>query len=93
MKERTVSTEISQVTQFSWRYCPNCTVVGKGFRYIRLTFEGDHMIGALTLGRTDSIGVLRGLIHTPISLGPWKERLMAEPAKFVEAYIDRTQVI
>lgn len=63
------------------------------FKYIRLTFKGDHMIGALTLGRTDSIGVLRGLIHTPVSLGPWKERLMADPAKFVEAYIDRTQVI
>jgi NAD(P)H-nitrite reductase large subunit len=63
------------------------------FRYIRLTFKGDHMIGALTLGRTDSIGVLRGLIHTPVSLGPWKEKLMADPAKFVEAYIDRTQVI
>jgi len=65
----------------------------QGFRYIRLTFKGDHMIGALTLGRTDSIGVLRGLIHTPVSLGPWKERLIAEPGKFVEAYIDRTQVI
>ena len=51
------------------------------------------MIGALTLGRTDSIGVLRGLIHTPVSLGPWKEKLIAEPGKFVEAYIDRTQVI
>lgn len=63
------------------------------FKYIRLTFKGDHMIGALTLGRTDSIGVLRGLIHTPVSLGPWKEKLMADPAKFVEAYIDRTQVI
>jgi NAD(P)H-nitrite reductase large subunit len=63
------------------------------FRYIRLTFEGDYLIGALTLGRTDNIGVLRGLIHTPVSLGPWKEKLMADPAKFVEAYIDRTQVI
>jgi len=63
------------------------------FKYIRLTFKGDHMIGALTLGRTDSIGVLRGLIHTPVSLGPWKEKLMKEPGKFVEAYIDRTRVI
>lgn len=65
----------------------------QGFRYIRLTFQGDHMIGALTLGRTDSIGALRGLIHTPVSLGPWKEKLMADPGKFVEAYIDRTRVI
>ncbi len=63
------------------------------FKYIRLTFKGDHMIGALTLGRIEQVGVLRGLIHTPVSLGPWKEKLMADPAKFVEAYIDRTQVI
>ena len=63
------------------------------FKYIRLTFKGDYMIGALTLGRTDQVGVLRGLIHTPVSLGPWKQKLMADPAKFVEAYIDRTQVI
>ncbi len=63
------------------------------FKYIRLTFKGDHMIGALTLGRIEQVGVLRGLIHTPVSLGPWKEKLMKDPAKFVEAYIDRTQVI
>lgn len=63
------------------------------FKYIRLTFKGDHMIGALTLGRIEQVGVLRGLIHTPVSLGPWKEKLMKDPAKFVEAYIDRTQII
>ena len=45
------------------------------------------------LGRPDSIGVLRGLIHTPVSFGPWKEKLMADPANFVEAYIDRTRVV
>jgi len=63
------------------------------FRYLRLTFKGDHVIGALTLGRTDHIGVLRGLIHTPVSLGPWKEELLKNPGRFVEAYIDRTRVI
>lgn len=63
------------------------------FRYLRLAFEGDHVIGALTLGRTDHIGVLRGLIQTPVSLGPWKDELLKNPGRFVEAYIDRTRVI
>ena len=61
------------------------------FRYTRLTFEDDRLIGALTLGRTDHVGVLRGLIQTRIALGPWKEKLMADPNKIVEAYIDRTR--
>lgn len=63
------------------------------FRYLRLTFDGDHVVGALTLGRTEHVGVLRGLIQTPVSLGPWKEELMKNPGRFVEAYIDRTRVI
>lgn len=61
------------------------------FRYTRLTFVGDRVVGALTLGRTDQVGVLRGLIQTPVALGPWKDRLMADPNKFVEAYVDRTR--
>ncbi len=61
------------------------------FRYTRLEFDGDRIIGALTLGRTDHVGVLRGLIQTEIPLGPWKRKLMADPNRIVEAYIDRTQ--
>jgi len=63
------------------------------FRYTRLAFEGDRLVGALTLGRTDHVGVLRGLIQTRVSLGPWKDRLIRDPDKIVEAYIDRTRVI
>ena len=63
------------------------------FRYTRLAFEGDRLVGALTLGRTDHVGVLRGLIQTRVSLGPWKDKLLADPSKIVEAYIDRTRVI
>lgn len=60
------------------------------FRYIRLEFEGDRIVGALSLGRTDHIGVLRGLIQTRLPLGAWKGKLMADPNRIVEAYIDRT---
>jgi NAD(P)H-nitrite reductase large subunit len=62
------------------------------YRYMRLEFDGsDHLVGALSLGRTEHIGVLRGLIQTRISLGPWKARLMEDPNRIVEAYVARTQ--
>lgn len=60
------------------------------FRYTRLEFDGDRLVGALALGRTDHVGVLRGLIQTGLHLGPWKDKLMADPNRIVEAYIDRT---
>ncbi len=63
------------------------------FRYTRLCFEKDRLVGALTLGRTDHVGVLRGLIQARISLGPWKDRLKDDPNKIVDAYIARTQTI
>jgi NADPH-dependent 2,4-dienoyl-CoA reductase/sulfur reductase-like enzyme len=63
------------------------------FRYTRLEFDGDRIVGALSLGRTDHVGVLRGLIQTEIPLGAWKQKLMADPNRIVEAYIDRTQGI
>jgi len=61
------------------------------FRYMRLEFDDDRLVGALALGHTDHVGVIRGLIQTGVHLGPWKQKLMADPNRIVEAYIDRTQ--
>ena len=60
------------------------------YRYTQLAFDGDHMVGALTIGRTENIGVLRGLIQSRTKLGVWKERLMKNPNRFMEAYIAGT---
>jgi NAD(P)H-nitrite reductase large subunit len=65
------------------------SLVEKESRYIRLAFEDDRVIGALTLGRTDHVGVLRGLIQTPVHLGEWKDKLMADPNQIMEAYLAR----
>ena len=62
-----------------------------GFRYLRLEFDGDRLIGSLSLGRTDHIGALRGLIQARRRLGPWKDALMADPQRFMEAYVDCSQ--
>lgn len=64
-------------------------IVEKDSRYIRLAFDGDRLVGALTMGRTDHVGVLRGLIQTPVHLGEWKEKLMADPHRIMEAYLAR----
>ncbi len=57
------------------------------FRYMRLEFDGDKIVGALSLGRTDHIGVLRGLIQTEIKLGVWKDKLIADPHLIADAYV------
>ena len=60
------------------------------FRYIRLQFDGDKLIGANTLGITQNIGAIRGLIQSKIPLGIWKARLMNNPLLFMEAYVSMT---
>jgi NAD(P)H-nitrite reductase large subunit len=62
-----------------------------GFRYLRLEFEEDRLIGCLSLGRTDHIGVLRGLIQSKRRLGAWKDTLMDDPHRFMEAYVAGSQ--
>ncbi|MGI9310887.1 MAG: NAD(P)/FAD-dependent oxidoreductase, partial [bacterium] len=63
----------------------------ENFRYIRLRFEDDRLIGANTLGLTEHIGILRGLIQGRFGLGEWKARLMENPLQLMEAYLAATQ--
>lgn len=57
------------------------------FKYLRLNFKDDVLVGALSLGRTDHMGVLRGLIQNRTHLGPWKAKLMEDPHRIMEAYV------
>ena len=61
------------------------------YKYLRLEFLGDVLIGATCVGTTDHIGVLRGLIQGKIPLGGWKETLMGDPTKVMDAYLDAGQ--
>jgi NAD(P)H-nitrite reductase large subunit len=61
------------------------------FQYINLQFDGDHLVGASSVGKTQHIGVLRGLIESKVDLGEWKQRLMQDPSAVMEAYIGSTQ--
>ncbi len=63
------------------------TLDAAGFRYLRLEFDDDHLIGGLSIGRTENIGVIRGLIQGRVRLSDWKARLIADPHRLMEAYV------
>jgi len=61
------------------------------FKYLNLQFKDDVLVGASSLGMTQHVGVMRGLIQTGASLGEWKAKLMAEPNRISEAYLASAQ--
>ena len=61
------------------------------YRYLSLKFRDDVMIGATSIGLTEHVGALRGLIQGRVRLGEWKDRLLHSPLQFVDAYIARSQ--
>ncbi len=63
------------------------------YRYLNLHFDDDVLVGANSLGLTQHVGVLRGLIQTRAPLGAWKDRLLRDPTHIMEAYVAATQGI
>lgn len=61
------------------------------YKYLRLEFLGDVLVGATCVGVTEHIGVLRGLIQGKVDLGEWKKILMKEPTKVMDAYLAKGQ--
>ena len=61
------------------------------FRYLRLEFQEDRLVGANTVGLTEHSGVLRGLIEGKVRLGAWKQRLLQNPTLLMEAYLAQCQ--
>jgi NADPH-dependent 2,4-dienoyl-CoA reductase/sulfur reductase-like enzyme len=57
------------------------------FKYLRLEFDGDMLVGATSLGLTEHVGVIRGLIQSRVRLGKWKARLMHDPTQVMAAYL------
>jgi NADPH-dependent 2,4-dienoyl-CoA reductase/sulfur reductase-like enzyme len=65
----------------------------KEYRYLSLQFDGDVLVGATTIGTTQHVGILRGLIQGRTPLGRWRDQLLESPIRFVEAYVARTQPV
>jgi NAD(P)H-nitrite reductase large subunit len=57
------------------------------YRYLNLQFDGDRLVGANSVGFSDHIGALRGLIEGQVRLGKWKQRLLADPTQIMQAYL------
>ncbi len=65
----------------------------QGFRYLNLQFAGDRLVGASSLGVTEHVGAIRGLIQSRTPLRDWKPRLLKDPTRFMEAYVGTVQPI
>jgi len=60
------------------------------YRFLSLQFREDRLVGAHAVGLTQHVGVLRGLIQRDAPLGPWKDRLLRDPTRIMEAYLATT---
>ena len=58
-----------------------------GILSFNLQFKEDILVGANSVGYHKHLGMLRGLIETKIPLGPWKDRLIANPVQIADAYL------
>ena len=57
-------------------------------RHLSLQFSGDRMVGCNSVGWTDHIGVMRGLVEGEVHLSAeWKARLLADPTQLMPAYL------
>ena len=55
-------------------------------RHLSLQFKDDVLIGCNSVGWTQHVGAMRGLVEGQIKLGAWKDKLMQDPTRLVEAY-------
>jgi NAD(P)H-nitrite reductase large subunit len=64
-----------------------------GFIYRKLLWRDDQLVGAIFTGRPDDMGMLtdvgmvKGILQTQTSLGPWKQFLAENPFDIRRAYI------
>jgi NAD(P)H-nitrite reductase large subunit len=63
----------------------------KAGRHLSLQFRDDVLVGCNSVGWTDHVGVMRGLVEGQVRLGQWKEALLADPTRLMEAYLGSAQ--
>lgn len=63
----------------------------ENFRYLRLEFSRDILIGCNAVGITEYSTVLRSLIQHQVRLGDWKDRLLQDPSLLKQAYAESVQ--
>ncbi len=63
----------------------------KAARHLSLQFQGDVLVGCNSVGWTEHVGVMRGLVEGQVHLGEWKDKLKQDPTKLMEAYLASAQ--
>ncbi|MGH8807958.1 MAG: NAD(P)/FAD-dependent oxidoreductase, partial [Noviherbaspirillum sp.] len=58
----------------------------RNFKFLRLEFSRDVLIGCNAVGVTEHAGILRALIQHQVRLGEWKDRLLHDPTLLKDAY-------
>jgi NAD(P)H-nitrite reductase large subunit len=66
------------------------TDLGAG-RHLSLQFKDDVMVGCNSVGWTQHVGVMRGLVEGQIRLGAWKDKLKQDPTRLMDAYLASAQ--
>ncbi len=56
-------------------------------KHLSLQFKDDLMVGCNSVGWTEHVGVMRGLVEGQVRLGEWKDKLLQDPTKLMEAYL------
>ncbi|MEI6733812.1 MAG: FAD-dependent oxidoreductase [Comamonadaceae bacterium] len=60
-------------------------------RHLSLQFKDDVLVGCNSVGWTQHVGVMRGLVEGQVKLGGWKDVLLGDPTRLMEAYLDSAQ--
>ena len=62
-----------------------------GGRHLSLQFSGERLVGCNSIGWTDHVGAMRGLVEGQVRLGAWKQRLLDDPTQLMPAYLATAQ--
>jgi NAD(P)H-nitrite reductase large subunit len=60
-------------------------------RHLSLQFAGDVLVGCNSVGWTEHVGAMRGLVEGQVHLGAWKDRLLQDPTLLMQAYLAAAQ--
>ncbi|WP_394756897.1 NAD(P)/FAD-dependent oxidoreductase [Rhodoferax sp.] len=60
-------------------------------RHLSLQFMDDVLVGCNSVGWTENVGVMRGLVEGQVKLGAWKDRLVNDPTQLMQAYLASAQ--
>ncbi|MFM2068258.1 MAG: hypothetical protein RLZZ584_3167, partial [Pseudomonadota bacterium] len=60
-------------------------------RHLSLQFSGDQLVGCNSVGWTEHVGVMRGLVEGQVHLGEWKDKLLDDPTQLMKAYLASAQ--